>query len=566
MTEGLVSLDRAWRCHYLNAQAEALLELPRQLLLGESLWAALPEATETELYAKLHHAVASQQQESVDVFYAPLYRWLRLRLFPSPRGLTVLMSDVTDAHQSQGVRGQVEDRLETLVADRTAELEALNKQLRQDALYDALTGLPNRTAFLDELEQALGQYRAQQDGDFAVLLLACDRFKVINDSLGYDVGDALLVALTQRLQTALRLDDSVARIGGDEFALLAHCTNSRDARFLAARILTLLSRPFFLEGHEIHLSTSMGVVADHRGYHEAQDILRDADLAAHRAKELGRARFEVANSELRERAISQMSLESELHAALEREELQLLYQPITAAAQGTLVGFEALLRWQHPQRGTISPATFIPLAEANGLIVEMDRWVILQACRQLASWQRAFPERAPLTVSVNISGKQFMTSDLGSYVQGVLAETGLEPAALNLEITETVIMAHAAQVLESVRHLRQLGVKLHIDDFGVGYSSLSYLQRFQADTLKIDRSFVDGLGKSGSSNDLVRAMITMARALNMEVIAEGVETKQQLDKLTKMGCRLMQGYYFAKPLSVNEAKRLMARADTMIAI
>jgi diguanylate cyclase (GGDEF)-like protein/PAS domain S-box-containing protein len=440
------------------------------------------------------------------------------------------------------------------------ERKLTEEQLAHDAFHDALTHLPNRALFVDLLARSLGRAKRRPDYRFAVLFIDLDRFKVVNDSLGHTVGDALLRALTRRLERCVRPGDTVARLGGDEFTILVNdIGDSSDATRVADRIQRELTQPFTLSGHEVFTSASIGIALSATGYDKAEDLLRDADIAMYRAKALGKARHEVFDTAMHARAKALLELETDLRRAVERNELRLHYQPLIALATGRIAGFEAVVRWQHPQRGLIGPAAFIPMAEETGLIIPMGRWVLREACRQLREWVLRYPGAGDLTISVNISGKQFSQASLLDDVREALEASGLEPRQLRLELTESVVMENAPSAMTMIDQLRDLDVKVDIDDFGTGYSSLSYLQRFSVDNLKIDRSFVSNIGSDqGENAEIVRTIVTLADHLGIDAVAEGVETPAQLDLLRQLGCTRVQGYLFAAPVDSAEADRLLA--------
>ncbi len=460
--------------------------------------------------------------------------------------------DVTEQQRAKEALQRAHDELERRVEKRTAELAALNAQLAHDAFHDPLTGLPNRALFMDRLGHAVKRKRRERAPGYAVLFLDLDDFKVVNDSLGHAAGDALLMEVGKRLETCLRPGDTVARLGGDEFAvLLENVTDDAHLEQIATRIGRAFT-PFTLEGHTLRVTPSIGVVSSDVGYTEVAALLRDADIAMYEAKAQGKGCYALFDPAMRERARTRLTLETELRKALTEGELRVHYQPIVATRTGDLVGLEALVRWQHPERGMISPADFIPLAEETGLIVELDRYVLQEACRQVRAWQEIYGR--DLTLSVNLSGQQFTHSDLAPYIRTVLQNTGLDARQLHLELTESLLIGGSAQVSDILAALRALGVELHLDDFGTGYSSLSYLQRFSAHTIKIDRSFIRNLTESQESATLVRTIILMADALGMQVVAEGVETEAQLAHLKALNCDYIQGYLYGKPLSAGEAE------------
>ncbi len=447
---------------------------------------------------------------------------------------------------------------------RVLERKRAEERLVHDAFHDALTGLPNRALFRERLELAVKRARRHADYRFAVLFLDLDRFKLVNDSLGHHVGDRLIEEASRRLSRCLRHDallplapgtrspgeDTLARLGGDEFTvLLDDIREDSDAFRVAERLQAALQEPFVLDGHEIVTSASIGVVSSGRidGADSVDALLRNADAAMYRAKANGRARAELFDTTMHAQAMARLRLEAELRRALEREEFRLVYQPIIALASGEFAGFEALVRWQHPTRGLVSPMEFIPVAEECGLILPLGDWVLRTACRQLRAWQAAFPAAARMTMSVNIAPRQFAQPDLLERVRRVLAETDLDASCLKLEITETAAMGNAARTQEVLQALHALGVRLSIDDFGTGYSSLSYLRRFPLQTLKIDRSFIDGMDREQESREIVRGIIALATTLGMDVVAEGAETREQVAHLRELSCGFGQGYFFQRP-------------------
>ncbi|MFN2417183.1 MAG: putative bifunctional diguanylate cyclase/phosphodiesterase [Pyrinomonadaceae bacterium] len=433
------------------------------------------------------------------------------------------------------------------------------QQLHHDAFHDALTGLPNRALFMDHLKLAVARSRRNNTTKFAVLYLDLDRFKVINDSLGHTIGDQLLVGIADRLKNNLRPGDTVARLGGDEFTVLIEdITDETESVQVAERVQKELSIPFILSGREVFTTVSMGIAPSATGYERAEDILRDADTAMYRAKSMGKARYEIFDKAMHARAINLLQMETDMRRALEREEFILHYQPIVALDNYQLRGFEALVRWQHPERGFISPMDFIPVAEETGMIVPLGEWVMREACRQMQGWQKGFPLQQPLFITVNLSSKQFSQSQLISTFAMILQETGVKPQSVKLEITESVVMENVDTATEMLRQLRGLGVKLAIDDFGTGYSSLSYLHRFPIDTLKIDRSFVTRMSENNENTEIVRTIVVLAQNLGMDVVAEGVETNEQLVLLQKLGCENGQGYLFSKPVNADGAEKIIA--------
>lgn len=437
-------------------------------------------------------------------------------------------------------------------------------QLQHEAMHDVLTGLPNRAMFTDHLELAIARARRNEERKFAVLYVDLDRFKVINDSLGHAVGDQLLKEVAARLWNCVRAGDTVARFGGDEFVLLLEdICEEREASDVAERIKTALAVPFTLNGREVFTTVSIGVASSWTSYHQAEGLIRDADAAMYRAKSLGKNRHEIYDSAMHAQVSDLLQMETALRMALERQEFMVYYQSIVDLKTFKISGFEALIRWNHPEKGFISPAHFIPLAEETGLIVEIGEWVLREACQQMERWQKIFPSDPPLFVSVNLSSKQFVQSDLIQRVTQIISETQINPEGLKLEITESAVMDDVETATQMLKNLRALGIKLSIDDFGTGYSSLSYLHRFPIDTLKVDRSFVVSMSEDSENVEIVRTIVSLAQNLGMNVIAEGVETKEQLAALRKLGCENGQGYLFSKPVDAKAAENLICDTYTV---
>jgi diguanylate cyclase (GGDEF)-like protein/PAS domain S-box-containing protein len=428
-----------------------------------------------------------------------------------------------------------------------------------DAFHDALTGLPNRALFLDRLDRSIRRAVRRDGYQFAVLFMDLDRFKVINDSLGHSAGDQLLIGIARRLENCLRPGDTIARLGGDEFTILIEdVMHASDATHVAERILEELGQPFSLSNQEVFSSASIGIALGGPNYDHPEEMLRDADTAMYRAKAQGKMRYAVFDAPMHARALELLHLETELRRAVERDDFQVLYQPIIDLKSGKISGFEALLRWHHPLRGVMLTSQVIPLAEETGLIVPIGRWVLREACRQMKDWVDRFDLGRKLSMSVNLSGKQFMQNTLLKQVQQAIDDSGLDPRTLRLEITESVLMENAESATAIVSQLRVMEINLHIDDFGTGYSSLSYLHRFPIDTLKIDRSFIARM-TYGDEIEIVRTITSLAHHLGKSVIAEGVETREQLEKLRSLGVEQAQGYLFSKPLDPAEVEALLKR-------
>ncbi len=458
--------------------------------------------------------------------------------------------------EAERARAEQAERHVEELSRHIAEQERISVQLQESkdhfrhaAFHDALTNLPNRALLAENLKFVIERAKQHEDYQFAVLFLDLDRFKNVNDSLGHSIGDQLLITMARRLESCIREVDMVARLGGDEFAILLDgIPNQAEATNMARRIQEKLQSPFNLSGHEVFTSTSIGIAVSSTGYDDPENMLRDADTAMYRAKAQGKACYEVFDKGMHTHAVYVLQMENDLRRAIDREELRVYYQPIVSLENGQLAGFEALIRWQHPERGFINPSDFIPLAEDTGLIVPLGLWILKRACQQLCQWQWQSPANRSLFMSVNLSGKQVAQPDLVGEIRDILEETHVDAKHLKLEITESAVMENAEMAARLLKRLKALGVQLSIDDFGTGYSSLSYLHRFPVNTLKIDRSFVGRIGEAAENIEIVRTVISLAENMGMEVVAEGVETLSQLTQLRKLKCQYGQGYLFSRPV------------------
>jgi diguanylate cyclase (GGDEF)-like protein/PAS domain S-box-containing protein len=446
--------------------------------------------------------------------------------------------------------------LANILADALQQ-RASEDDIRYQALHDPLTGLPNRVLFMDRLGHAL----SRRGADVAVVLLDIDNFKLVNDSLGHGAGDELLMEIAPRLQGALRPGDTIARLGGDEFVvLLEQIPDESAAARVAERMVAVFELPFELSAGEHFAKASLGIALASDSDRLPANLVRDADAAMYQAKSRGRGRFEVFDRAMRLRTVARLSLENDLRRALERGELRIAYQPIVSLHDRSIVSVEALLRWQHPERGLVRPDEFIPVAEESGLIDPIGRWVLEAACMQAAEWHAARPDARPVGISVNLSMRQLTQRDLEATVAAALALTGIEPSSVCLEITESVLLEEPASVSETIRRVARLGVRFVLDDFGTGYSSLAYLTKLPIDGLKVDRSFVDALGSDQRSTAITTAIVRMAQALSVDVIAEGVETERQLAALRELQCELAQGFLLHHPLPAQAISELLAAA------
>ncbi len=475
-----------------------------------------------------------------------------VRLDGQMRDIEVVMASVTFGGKPA---------TQILTRDITERRRA-EEQLIHDAFHDSLTGLPNRALFIDHLQLAINHRRRRKGYLFAVLFIDVDRFKVINDSLGHMIGDEFLVAIARRLEICLRDGDTIARLGGDEFTILLDgIKDYGDAQRVAERVQEVLEQPFALAGRELFVTASIGIKYSGDCDEQPEDLLRDADTAMYSAKALGKAQYQVFDAKMHAHALTLLEIESDLRRALDRDEFLVNYQPIVSLESGRICGFEALARWQHQERGLIMPSEFIPIAEETGLIIHIDQWVLRQACLQMRKWQEVLPVTRQMKISVNLSCKQFMQPAIVNQVLDTLQQTGLDPRSLKLEITESVMMERGDYAMGVLEELSRAGIELSLDDFGTGYSSLSYIHRFPVTALKIDQSFIKRIG--GEENgEIVRAVVSLARNLGMEVVAEGIETVMQFDQLKALGCEQGQGYYFSEPVCGETATQLIEKEES----
>jgi diguanylate cyclase (GGDEF)-like protein len=478
------------------------------------------------------------------------------------------MNEVKDAaaKAEQAERERTEQAEQHIVELRhhISEQERIGRELRESrerfrhaAFHDNLTNLPNRNLFVKSLNTLLAQAQAMPNRKFAVLFLDLNRFKTVNDSLGHSAGDRLIVNVAKRLSGALRTGDLVARFSGDEFGIiLDRISNVEDALQFAETVRRKLLTPFTINGRQVFTSVSIGIAISNPAYAQAEDILRDADIAMYYAKERSK-NYVVFDQTMHARAVNLLQLETDLRHAVENDELVAYYQPIINLETMQLNGFEALMRWNHPERGLVPPYEFIPVAEETNYIVPLTLWMLQKSCRQLAEWQKRSPLNQHLMMSVNLSGKHFAQPDIVEQIRWILKETGVDPACLKLEITESAIMENAESTIAMLKSLRQLGVQLSIDDFGTGYSSLSYLHRFPIDLLKVDRSFVSTMEDGSENGEIVRTIIALAKTLKLSVVAEGIESIHQLHQLRILGCEYGQGYLFSRPVPAEEAQLIL---------
>jgi diguanylate cyclase (GGDEF)-like protein/PAS domain S-box-containing protein len=505
---------------------QGLLDWPRELIRSVH-----PEDRRRVYEARKAAAHAGYDQTYRVVRPDGTTRWVNDRAFP-------VMDENGNLYRIAGITEDVTDR-------KLAE-----ERLRQLAHYDVLTDLPNRVLFYDRLRQVLAQAKRSQ-WTVAVMFVDLDRFKNVNDTLGHAVGDQLLRQVSERLSGAVRSGDTVGRLGGDEFAIvLSNLASAQDASIVAQKLMASFNEPFKLQGADFYVTASIGITLYPDDATEQEILLRNADAAMYRAKEIGRNNYQFYRSEMNARALELLSMESDMRRAFDREEFLLHYQPKASLADGRIVGVEALLRWQHPERGLVTPADFMHVLEDTGLIVRVGERVVNAVCRQIRSWQADGID--PVPVAINLSAREFAAKDLAGVMTRILGGHGVDPSLIELEITESSLMVNSEEVVATLEALGRLGIGLSIDDFGTGYSSLAYLKRFPLDAVKIDRSFVKDITTDADDATITLAVISMAHSLGLQVIAEGVETEAQLAFLARHGCDQIQGYYFARPLAAEE--------------
>jgi len=445
-----------------------------------------------------------------------------------------------------------------------SELKEAEKQIYHQAFHDNLTNLPNRALFMEYLLMALKRGKRRKNYFFAVIYLDIDRFKLINDSLGHNIGDKLLVEFANRIQDMLRDIDTLARFGGDEFVILLEDIEDENyAVLIAERLQKSLKSPFEIKGNDVYAPASFGIVLNTKLYDDPEIIIRDADAAMYYAKEKGRSQFKIFDKTLHEKALSLLQIETDLRKAIENKEFELYYQPIVSLDNISILGFEALIRWNHPTQGLVYPDSFISVAEETGLIIPIGRWVLKKACRDLRRWDEQVESKSPLFMSVNISSKQFLRPSLIDDIKAILDETGLSPDKLKLEITETALMEDVHETIPLIQRLKDLGVQIVIDDFGTGYSSMSYLQQLPIDTLKVDQSFISRIENNNDdeNRNIVETIVSLALKLGLKVVAEGVETNKQHSVLSQMNCQMAQGYLFSRPLKKEKMDELIQKIE-----
>jgi diguanylate cyclase (GGDEF)-like protein len=486
--------------------------------------------------------------------------YLTLRRFVDDVNATVEKAKQAERERAEQAEQHIIE-LRHYVEELTRSSDALkesHEKFRHAAFHDALTGLPNRNYFIDTLKDLLILSRDNSERHFAVLFLDLKNFKTINDSLGHSLGDRLIKNVAKRLAAIVREGDMVARFSGDKFGvILKDLLSKQEATAFADRLAKRLAEPYTLDGRQVFTSAKIGIAYGNSKYPEAEDILRDADIAMYYAKD-NAENYVIFDQKMHVRAVTRLQLETDLRYAIERNEFELFYQPIIALETASLVGFEALVRWNHPQRGLVPPNEFISISESTGLIIPMTVQILHTACKQIVKWQKTIGTNQLLSIAVNLSGKHFAHPHLVEQINTVIAETGIDPAALKLELTESAIMENAESAIRMLKQIKDTGVEISIDDFGTGYSSLSYLHRFPIDLLKVDRSFVSAMEENTENGEIVRTVVALAKALNLKVLAEGIESIHQFHQLRVLRCEYGQGFLFSKPLPISEIERLLA--------
>ncbi len=546
--DGIIVVDKNDNITIYNSRFAEMWQIPHQLLASKNL-----KLMREHIYQQLEDPELFISKNN-ELYNAPTLTGFDLVKFKDGRVFERYSKPQILEGETVGRVWSFSDITERI---RTEEL------LEQHALFDTLTNLPNRAQFMSHLKQAIQSAAHNPEFRFAVLFLDLDRFKVINDSLGHLIGDKLLIAFGEQLKAGVRPDDIVARLGGDEFTILLHIKENADAVNVAERLQQKLSEPFIVGAYEVFTSASIGIIISDDVHRQPEDFLRDADAAMYRAKESGKARYEIFDSEMHIRNMNLLQIENNLRRALERNEFRVFYQPIVSLETGEICELEALIRWEHPEHGLILPNEFICVAEETGLIISIGQWVLEEACRQTFQWQQEYPAAKQLSISVNLSAKQLTHPALNAQIREILAKTELGARFLKLEVTESMVMEQSEKALNVMSQLRTLGISFSTDDFGTGYSSLSYLHRFPFERLKIDRSFISKMNIESKSEAIVRTILLLGQNLNIEVVAEGIETELQLERLRALGCKLGQGYLFAKPIAAEDIEKLLTNNSSI---
>ena len=539
-------LDEGGRISYVSPSVDAILGRDPSSLLGQTFFSIVHPDEVARADGLLREIVSHPGK--VSTIELPL-----LHHEGSVRHFELIWNNLVENHSIGGVVVNGRD---------ITERKILEQELAHQAFHDPLTNLANRALFRNRVELAVAR-ATRETNPVAVMFLDLDNFKTINDSLGHAAGDLVLIDVGRRIRDCLRPGDTAARLGGDEFGILLEPADPAGARFVAERIMEALSPAFLVQRNEVVVHASIGIVVASESAESAEEILRNADVAMYAAKAHGKARYEVFEPGMHASALERLEIETDLQRALERGELFLHYQPVVSLADGRIVGAEALVRWQHPRRGVVSPSGFIPVAEESGLIVPLGRWVLAEGCRQANRWRALRPDD-PISVSMNVSAAELEREDFVDHVQGVLVQTGVDPGLIVLEITESTLMRDVKEASRRLAALKSLGVRLALDDFGTGYSSLSYLKRFPMDVLKIDQSFVQGLSAGPEESALARAIVQIGRTLKMRTVAEGIETSEEMERLRGLGCELGQGFHLCRPVPPGEIASMLRHGGRLV--
>jgi diguanylate cyclase (GGDEF)-like protein/PAS domain S-box-containing protein len=551
-----------------NKNAELIFGSPRKQFFGKNIKTmALVEEQKSQIGEHLSKSLRNLSTGSHEYEFLkwdgsniPVELHLQAVTLENKRVILGTIRDISIRKAAEKMLRRMNADLEDLVTERTDALEESRAKLEHEALHDALTDLPNRALLADRLALSLEQIKRFQDHQFAVLFIDIDHFKVVNDSLGHQIGDRLLVSVAERLKKCTREVDTVARIGGDEFVvLIEHAKSVNDVIDVVNRIMDITSKPYQIIDHELYVSLSIGVTLSSDAYSNQDELLRDADIALYRAKQNGRSRYELFDHTMHIEAQKRMQMETDMHKGIENNEFCVYYQPIMDILQNKLIGFEALVRWDHPSFGLISPADFIPLAEETGMIIQLGKHVILESCKQCREWQGTYRNK-DLSISINLSGKQIIQPNFLDELDIILTATELDPKTLIFEITEGILIENTSAVKNTLEGLRNRGIRVHLDDFGTGYSSLNYLNQFPFDVIKIDRTFISSISGSLKKNEIVEAIINLAGGMEKKVIAEGIETDEQLCYLESISCDMGQGFYFSRPVAAEKMDSYLSLA------
>jgi diguanylate cyclase (GGDEF)-like protein/PAS domain S-box-containing protein len=567
MQEGLVITDEKERIKYVNNGTLELLGYSLEELNNKPISLIVDDAELRKYYTENSNELLlnKKNNENIPVLFTSS---IIKDDWDEPFGSVHIFQDLTEINNIQQELKKSRDELEIKVIERTKELDMINRELRQEiqsrikmeekisklAYFDDLTGLFNKKSFTEYVDKKISE-NLRNELSLAIMYVDLDSFKLVNDTLGYQLGDKIIIQAAQRLTENLRISDTTARVGADEFLVLLQNNPDEDTiHIIAEKVNEAFRREFLIEGNDVHITASIGVAVYPLDGNDADTLIKNANIAMHRAKEKGKNKYEICNPTMKENLIETMMLTNQLYRAVADNEFELYYQPQVDTCNGNIVGFESLIRWQHPESGIVPPNRFIPIAEKTGLIIQIGEWVIEQACKQMKIWQDSNIVLAP--ISVNLSAKQFVDYDLIGKVSEVINSTGIEPKYLEFEITESVLMEDIVSISHTLKELSKLGVRIAIDDFGTKYSSLNYLKQLPINKLKIDMSFVQGINVNHKDEIIINTIIALAKKLKMSVLAEGVESFRQMNFLKKADCHIVQGYYLYRPMPPTKIENL----------